>query len=89
MCLLPTSRGSIRLKDANPESFPLIDPNHFAAEADRYVLREGLRKVHRLLRETAAGQEFIESEAVEDGCRQVSSESTDEELNDLIRRRLG
>lgn len=89
MCMLPTSRGSIRLTDANPESLPLIDPNYFATEADRHILRDGLRKIHRVLCETTAGQEFIASEAVEDGCRPVSSNSTDEELNNLIRRRLG
>ncbi|KAI7972321.1 hypothetical protein EIK77_003392 [Talaromyces pinophilus] len=89
MCMLPTSRGSIRLKDANPESLPLIDPNYLATETDWYVLREGLRKVYEVLRETEVGRELIVSEAIEQGGRQVSSESTDEELNDLIRRRLG
>ena len=89
ICILPTSRGSIRLRDANPESAPLIDPNYLATETDRYVIREGLRKIHKVLRETEAGQEFIASEAVEDGGREVSSDSSDEELDDLIRRRLG
>lgn len=87
MCMLPTSRESIRLKDANPESFPLIDPNYLAIETD--VLREGLRKIYKVLRETEVGRELIVSEAVEEGGREVSSTSTDEELNDLIRRRLG
>lgn len=89
MCMLPTSRGSIRLKDANPESLPLIDPNYLATETDRYVLREGLRKIHKVLRETEVGRGFIVSEAVGEGGQQVSSDSTDEELNELIRRRLG
>ncbi|CRG91197.1 Choline dehydrogenase [Talaromyces islandicus] len=89
MCMLPTSRGSIQLKDANPETMPLIDPNYLATETDRYVLREGLRKTHQVLRETEAGQQFVISEAVGEGGQQVSADSTDEELNDLIRRRLG
>jgi choline dehydrogenase-like flavoprotein len=87
--MLPTSRGSIRLRDANPASQPLIDPNYAATEADRYVLREGLRLIHKVVRETAAGQEFVTSETVEDGFSPISAESTDNELNDLIRRRLG
>jgi choline dehydrogenase-like flavoprotein len=89
MCMLPTSRGSIQLQDANPETLPLIDPNYLATEADRYMLREGLRKTHQVLRETEAGQQFVISETVEEGSQQVSADSTDEELNDLIRRRLG
>ncbi|KAL1857305.1 hypothetical protein Plec18170_003424 [Paecilomyces lecythidis] len=88
VCMLPTSRGSIRLKDPNPESLPLIDPNYLATETDRYVLREGLRKIYKVLRETEVGRELIVSETVEEGGRQVSSDSTDEELNNLIRRRL-
>lgn len=80
---------SIRLKDSNPESLPLIDPNYLAIETDRYVLREGLRKIYEVLRGTEVGRELIVSEAVEEGGRQVSLDSTDKELNDLIRRRLG
>jgi hypothetical protein len=66
----------------------LVDPNYLATEEERYVLREGLRKIHKVLREPDAGHGFIVSETVEDGSRHVSSESSDEELDDLIRRRL-
>src|SRR5260370_3469232 len=32
--LQPASRGSLKLKDANPESFPLIDPGWFNPAED-------------------------------------------------------
>lgn len=44
ICMLPTSRGSIKLADTNPHTAPLVDPNYMATEADQYVLREGMRK---------------------------------------------
>ncbi len=37
----PKSRGRILLKDSNPHSPPLIDPNYFDDESDLSVLTEG------------------------------------------------
>ncbi|KAL1963927.1 hypothetical protein VTN77DRAFT_7733 [Rasamsonia byssochlamydoides] len=74
VCMLPTSRGTITLADKDPRSAPLIDPNYFATEADRYVLCEGLRKVREVLRETPSWE--------------GNSDTSDGEIDDLIRRRL-
>lgn len=41
LMLLPTSRGSVSLKSANPEDDPIIDPNYLATETDRVCLRQG------------------------------------------------
>ncbi|KAH8802527.1 glucose dehydrogenase [Xylogone sp. PMI_703] len=86
--LLPTSRGSIKLANKDPHSAPLIDPNYAATEADLYMLREGLKKLQRVLRNTPAGQATIEGETVEDGCVPISAASSDEEINSFIRRRI-
>ncbi|WP_420147248.1 GMC family oxidoreductase [Spirosoma sp.] len=42
--LKPESRGNITLRSDNPLDAPVIQPNYFAEEADRYVLISGLRK---------------------------------------------
>ena len=42
---LPASRGSVRLASGDLSAVLLIDPNYYATEADRYVMRAGLRKV--------------------------------------------
>lgn len=86
VCMLPTSRGSIRLADTDPHSAPLVDPNYMATEADRYVLREGMRKLYQVFRETDAGRAIIDSETVGDGVKAVSTEASDEDLDEKIRR---
>ncbi|KAE8395755.1 hypothetical protein BDV23DRAFT_178329 [Aspergillus alliaceus] len=40
VCMLPTSRDSITLANPDPHSAPVIHPNYFATEADRYMLRK-------------------------------------------------
>jgi choline dehydrogenase len=41
--MTPTSRGSVRLADADPRRPPLIDPNYLATESDRRRMVAGLR----------------------------------------------
>lgn len=43
MIMRPKSKGRLRLKDANPFSHPLIDPNYFADETDLDVAVAGVR----------------------------------------------
>ncbi|KAE8154745.1 glucose dehydrogenase [Aspergillus avenaceus] len=87
-CMLPTSRGSVTLKDRSPHSSPVIDPNYFATETDRYTMRQGLRRVREVLRDTPAGQGMIESETVEEGAMPLTATSDDAQLDDLARRRI-
>ncbi|GAA90989.1 GMC oxidoreductase [Aspergillus luchuensis CBS 106.47] len=86
-CMLPTSRGSINLADRDVRSAPRIDPNYCATEADRYVLREGLRKLREVLCDTPAGQKMILSETVEEKYQPLGPDTGDEAIDDLIRRR--
>jgi choline dehydrogenase-like flavoprotein len=81
IALHPTSRGSIALTSVDPTDAPLIDMNCYATQADRYVMREGLRKFAEVIHETAAGQEMIIGEAVPDGLPPLTSSSTDEDID--------
>lgn len=83
--LLPTSRGSVKLASTNPADAPLIDPNYYATEADRYVLRTGLKKMAEVLLETDAGRDLVEHEIVSDGLVPLSSISSDEEIDAHVR----
>ncbi|PQE26804.1 Choline dehydrogenase protein [Rutstroemia sp. NJR-2017a BVV2] len=86
--LLPTSRGSVKLASTNPEDAPLIDPNYYATEADRYVLRTGLRKLAQVLHETTAGSDIVEKEVVSEGLAPITSSSSDEEIDAHILHKL-
>jgi choline dehydrogenase-like flavoprotein len=70
--MLPTSRGTIALRDSEASSDPAIDPNYMATEVDRHVMREGLRKIWRVLRDTPSGLENIAGETVEEDGRPIS-----------------
>lgn len=41
--LRPESRGFVRLKSTDPADHPLIQPNYLEVEADRIVMREGVK----------------------------------------------
>jgi choline dehydrogenase-like flavoprotein len=85
--LLPTSRGSVTLASSDPTAAPVIDPNYFATESDRYVLRWGLRNTIGVLLGTKEGQEFIEGETAAEDQRPLDLEATDAELDERIRER--
>ena len=84
LCLSPTSRGSISLHSSDPRADPLIDPNYFATEHDRAVLRAGLRAAMRSM-ESEAGREVVIAETTPDGLQQLNSKSTDEELDERVK----
>lgn len=49
----PESRGTIGLKDADPNSAPDIRPNYLSTENDRRDLRNGLRLTHDVFNQSA------------------------------------
>lgn len=51
--LRPRSRGTVRLKSADPTEGPLIDPNYWADPYDRKMSLEGLRMAREILRQPA------------------------------------
>ena len=46
--LRPESRGYIRMRDADPRSKPVIQPNYLSTPGDRKVAAEGLRLARRI-----------------------------------------
>jgi choline dehydrogenase-like flavoprotein len=51
--LRPRSRGTVRLKSADPADMPLIDPNYWADPFDRQMSIKGLRMARDILRQKA------------------------------------
>ncbi len=47
--LRPHSRGSIKIRSADPRGKPAIQPNYLSAEADRQAFRDGVRLVRRIV----------------------------------------
>ena len=82
--MLPTSRGTVTLKSWNPKELPVVDTNYFATDYDKYVIRQGLRKVHEVVLDTPAGQEMIVEETQPSHLKRLTSKSTDEEIDARI-----
>ncbi|MHA1524096.1 MAG: GMC family oxidoreductase [Alphaproteobacteria bacterium] len=51
--LRPRSRGTVQLKDADPFSAPLIDPNFWSDPHDREMSLRGLRMVREMMQQKA------------------------------------
>ncbi len=51
--LRPTSRGSVRLRSADPSEPPMIAPNYLATPADRAVAADAIRATRRLMAQAA------------------------------------
>lgn len=83
--LLPTSRGSVKLASADPTVDPLIDPNYYATEADRVVIRQAMRHAMRAF-ETPEGQQVVECEVIPEGFTAITSQSSDADLDARVKR---
>ncbi|MGO4713949.1 GMC family oxidoreductase [Bradyrhizobium sp. 2TAF24] len=51
--LRPSSRGAIRLRDANPGTPPIIAPNYLDTPDDRQVAADAIRVTRRLMKQAA------------------------------------
>jgi choline dehydrogenase-like flavoprotein len=49
----PTSRGTLKLKTANPGDAPAIDPNYLATPEDRHVAAQSIRVTRRIVAQPA------------------------------------
>lgn len=80
---IPEARGSVRIKDADPHSAPLIDPAYLGAEADIARVVDGIRTARRIVASDAfaewRGTEVLPGPDVE----------TDEELRQFAARATG
>ena len=68
--LRPTSRGTIRLRSADPSAKPLIAPNYLATYEDKRVAADAIRVTRRLMRQHALQpyqpEEFLPGPSVGD-----------------------
>ena len=51
--LRPTSRGTVRLRSADPAAAPRIAPNYLATDEDRRVAADAIRVTRRLMAQPA------------------------------------
>jgi choline dehydrogenase-like flavoprotein len=67
MLLLPTSRGSVMLKSANPLDQPDIQPNYLQTNLDKETLIHATRRTLHAILGTHALKEYVESETPPSG----------------------
>lgn len=79
--LTPASRGTVRLRTADPADGPAVDPAYLADEADRKSLRQGLDQVRALFRAPAL-------QAITGPALYPAAEADDAELDAFIRQSL-
>lgn len=82
---LPTSRGSVRLSSSDPSAAPIIDPNHYATEADRFVFRHAWRMQAQLMQQTPEGRDLVVHEIRPDGDRSRGWNESDAEVDERIK----
>lgn len=51
--LQPTSRGTVRLRSAEPDQAPAISPHYLTTDEDRHVAADAIRTTRRLMRQPA------------------------------------
>lgn len=77
--LRPESRGTVKIKSADPATHPMIKPNYLATELDEQTMLDGLQLI-RSVAEAASIQPYIKQETIPGPDTQ-----TDFELLDYIR----
>ena len=82
---LPTSRGSVSLQSSDPVAPPVIDPDYYATEVDKFALREGYRIMSRLLLESSEGRSIVEDEITPQGHETLGSDASDEFIDQRIK----
>ncbi|RAK90254.1 alcohol oxidase [Aspergillus costaricaensis CBS 115574] len=85
LLMTPTARGKITIADANPASAPVIDPNYCSKAVDRAIIRDGIRRVAKLLLDTPEGHDIVDTEVPRPGNEPIRLDSTDEEIDRNIR----
>jgi choline dehydrogenase len=68
--LQPTSRGTVRIRSAQPDEKPSIAPNYLATDEDRQVAADAIRTTRRLMQQKALAkyrpEEFLPGPSVGD-----------------------
>lgn len=89
--LLPTSRGSVTLASADIKDAPLVDPNYHATAVDRFVARDGMRRLIALTEgHTPLGRDILDGDAGAPGFdKPFTADSTDEYIEKRFAAGLG
>ncbi|KAI1414163.1 GMC oxidoreductase [Hypoxylon sp. FL1857] len=88
MATKPTSRGTVTIASKNPADPPVLDPNYFATEVDKYVWRESLRTTTSLMiGDTPLGREIIAGETPLPGFEPLTTNASDEHLDNIVKSR--
>jgi choline dehydrogenase len=72
--LRPQSRGFVRIKSADPQQPPAIQPRYLSAQTDRDTVVAGMKLLRRIMRQPAMRRYIAEERAPDPGC------ASDEEL---------
>ncbi len=79
--LRPTSRGEIRLRDADATSAPIIAPSYLSTDEDRIVAADAIRVTRRLMKQTALApyrpDEYLPGPAVGDDSESLAKSAGD------------
>ena len=65
----PESRGTLRLRSADPADMPLMQPNYLSAETDRRVLVEAIKLSRRVAEKAAIAAHIVAEHAPGPGVR--------------------
>lgn len=91
MLLLPTSRGTVSIRSSNIDDPLRIEPNYLSTQLDRDTLVYATRQTLKAALATTPMKAIIESETPPsgeglDGLVPLTADSTDEEIEERIRR---
>ncbi|KAF9875531.1 hypothetical protein CkaCkLH20_06912 [Colletotrichum karsti] len=85
--LLPISRDSVWIASSDPNTPPLIKPNFFSSEVDRFVWRDSMRHMTRMMigDDSPLSQGIVEAETPPAELKPFSLDSSDEDIEARIR----
>ena len=86
MPMLPTSRGDISLHSADPAAPPVVNPNYYATNADRFIAHEAFRNLMRLTHDTPEFQDLLVGETTPKDMPELDANATDEQIDAQIKR---
>lgn len=79
---LCTEGGDLTLSSSDPFSHPIINPNYFSSEFDRYTMREAFKTSRRFLSGPAWSDYIVKP-------LQLDGEPTDDEIDAYFRQATG
>ena len=80
--LRPSSRGSVRIKSADPRAHPAIAPNYLSTDEDRHIAAQALRLTRRIVTGSRAMQRHTPEEFLP-GAHHISDEALIQAAGDV------